>query len=158
MGGMGGMDPGMMQAGRGSECTGACWSTDGSAINSDACTCGEDVCAMNQFCDASAASGSECTSHPYSTPNPTTIAATVTISLTVTQVEVIRPAILSGLALLMGVEEKYVVIKSIKAGRRLTSRALLGASTKIDFEVINPEGRSQQDINKAVTAMAVDSW
>merc|ERR1719506_1449337 len=62
MGGMGGMDPGMMQAGRGSECTGACWSTDGSAINSDACTCGEDVCAMNQFCDASAASGSECTS------------------------------------------------------------------------------------------------
>ena len=42
---------------------GACWSTDGSAINSDACTCGEDVCAMNQFCDASAASGSECTSN-----------------------------------------------------------------------------------------------
>ena len=41
---------------------GACSSTDGSAINSDACTCGEDVCAMNQFCDASQAAGSECTS------------------------------------------------------------------------------------------------
>ena len=41
---------------------GACSSTDGSAINSDACTCGEDVCAMSQFCDASQATGSECTS------------------------------------------------------------------------------------------------
>ena len=40
---------------------GACSSTDGSVINSDACTCDEDVCAMNQFCDASQASGSECT-------------------------------------------------------------------------------------------------
>ena len=42
---------------------GACPIADGSAINSDACTCGEDVCAKNQFCDASAASGSECTSN-----------------------------------------------------------------------------------------------
>ena len=41
---------------------GACSSTDGSVINSDACTCDEDVCAMSQFCDASQATGSECTS------------------------------------------------------------------------------------------------
>ena len=41
---------------------GACSSTDGTAINSDACTCGEDVCAINQFCDASQASGSKCMS------------------------------------------------------------------------------------------------
>ena len=50
-----------------------------------------------------------------------------------------------------------VFIWSIRAGRRLTSRALLGASTKIDFEVIDPDGRSQQEIDEAVTAMVVDS-
>ena len=46
--------------------------------------------------------------HLHSTPNPTTMAATVSISLTVMQAAVIRPAIRSGLALLMGVEDKYV--------------------------------------------------
>ena len=38
----------------------------------------------------------------------TTIAATLTISLNVTQAEAIRPAIRSGVALLMGVEDRYV--------------------------------------------------
>ena len=50
-----------------------------------------------------------------------------------------------------------VVIKSIRAGRRLASRKLLGPSTKIDFEVIVPEGQSQQDMNNALTALAFDS-
>ena len=46
-----------------------------------------------------------------------------------------------------------VVIKSIRAGRRLTLRALLGPSTKIDFEVILPVGRSKQDVDNAVTVL-----
>ena len=38
----------------------ACDSTDASALNSEACICGEDVCAASQFCDADQAVGSEC--------------------------------------------------------------------------------------------------
>ena len=40
----------------------ACPNTEGSAANSDACTCDEDVCQAGLYCKASEASGSECTS------------------------------------------------------------------------------------------------
>ena len=38
----------------GSECVGACLSSDGAALNREACTCGEALCEAFHFCNASA--------------------------------------------------------------------------------------------------------